>query len=368
MNKNWFTTPLIRNLLITGVLIFLLWYFFEIFVLVAIAMLVAIAGSPLVKLLSRISIRKHHLPEGISVTFTLLLLLGIFAALFFVLVPLFLEQINVIANIDFTGLFSYYQQEIFWVENNLHKMGVIADNYTLAAFIKEKSIAMVDFNQVSDLATGMLAFTGSFFFNLFSVLFISWYLLSDFSAIHKFILKITPIDYTDDTDGFLKQSRILISRYVLGLILDTLAVMVSYAIILSLLGIKGAIVIAVLAGLLNLIPYIGPVIGVIIGTVIGLTSAVSTGNFGGLDLVAIKIGLSMLAVIILDNIFYEPYIQGKSIHAHPLEIFLVIMAGEVIGGVIAMIVIVPVYGVLKILATRFLHHFSQIQKIEEQIE
>ena len=368
MSRQWFTLRFIRNLLIVLVLIFLLWYFFEILVLVAIAMLVAIAGSPLVKILDRISIRQYHLPDGFCVTIILLLLLGFFAGLFFVLVPLFLEQVNVIASINFDGLFSFYQREISWLEDSLHKMGIMADNYTLATFIKEQSMAFLDFNQISGFATGILSFTGSFLFNLFSVLFISWYLMYDFDVIHNFMVKMVPKNYKSDTEDFLKQSRTLISRYVLGLILDTLAVMVSFVIILSLLGIKGAIVIAVLAGLLNLIPYIGPVIGVLIGIVIGLTTVVSTGAYVGLDMVALKIGLSMLAVIILDNIFYEPYIQGKSIHAHPLEILLVIMAGEVIGGVVAMIVIVPAYGVLKIMVTRFLHHFPQIQKIDNLME
>ena len=367
MNKPWFTPRHIRNLLLAGVVIFLLWYFFEMVVLVAIAMLVAIAGSPLVKLLNKISVGKFKMPESLSVSFTLLVFLGLFAGLFFILVPLFLEQANAITSINFPGLFAHYQTEITWIEINLRKMGIMASDATLVTFIKEKAMAMADYNQLSKLGSDILAFTGSFFFNLFSVLFISWFLLYDFSVIHNFILKMVPKSYKSDTEGFLEQSRLLISRYVLGIIMDTLAVMISYAIILSVLGVKGAIVIAVLAGFLNVIPYIGPVIGVMSGILIGLTSCISAGVFGGLDIVAIKIGLGMLAVIILDNIFYDPFIQGKSIHAHPLEIFLVIIAGEIIGGVIAMIVIIPVYGVLKILVTRYLHHFPQIQKIEDQI-
>ena len=331
-------------------------------------MLVAILGSPLVKLLNRISVRKHKLPGSISVSITLILLTGLFAGLFYVLVPLLIDQVKIISSINFEGLFSYYQKEISGMEDLLQKMGIMADNYTLDVFIKEKSLAMVDYNQVSMMATGILAFTGSFFFNLFSVLFISWYVLCDFNVIHKFVIKIVPQEYKADTNDFLKLSRTMISRYTLGLILDTLAVMVSYAIILSVLGIKGAIIIAILAGSLNLIPYIGPVIGIIIGIAIGFISYISNGIYAGLDVIAIKIGLGMLAVIILDNLFYEPFIQGESIHAHPLEIFLVIMAGEVIGGVAAMIVIVPVYGILKILVTRFLHHFPQIQKIDTLVE
>ncbi|MEI6888697.1 MAG: AI-2E family transporter [Bacteroidales bacterium] len=368
MNKPWFTPSHVRNLLLAGVSIFLLWYFLEMVVLVAIAMLVAIVGSPVVNLLNKISLGKFKIPEGFSVSFTLLVFVGGFAGLFFILVPLFMEQVNSIASINFPGLFAHYQTEIIWIEINLRKIGIMANDATLATFIKEKAMAMVDYSQVSKIGSGLLTFTGTFFFNLFSVLFISWFLLYDLSAIHKFIIKMMPKDYKSDTEGFLTQSQSLISRYLLGIILDTLAIMISYAIVLSLLGVKGAIVIAVLAGFLNVIPYIGPVIGVISGIMIGLTSCISAGVFVGLDIIAIKIGLGMLGVIILDNIFYDPFIQGKSIQAHPLEIFLVIMAGEIMGGVAAMIVIIPVYGVMKILVTRYLHHFPQIQKIENRIE
>lgn len=367
MDKSFFTPRIIRNLILAGVLCLLLWYFSEMVVLLIIAMLVTIVGTPLVRILNKIPIGKSKMSKGISVSITLLITLGLFAGLFFALIPMFLRQANAIASIDFTALFSYYRTEISWIEINLRKMGIIANNDTLAAFIKEKSVGMMDYQQISKLASGILTFTGSFFFNLFSVLFVSWYLLYDYKAIYAFIIKMVPTGYKNDTEGFLLNSRTLISRYILGLILDTFTVMISYAVILTLMGIKGAIVIAILAGMMNLIPYIGPVIGVIMGVMIGLTTVISTGVFTGLDTISIQIGLGMLLVIILDNVIYEPFIQGKSIHAHPLEIFLVIIAGEIIGGVVAMIVIIPIYGILKILISRYLHHFPQIQEIEDQI-
>lgn len=368
MSKTWFTPKLVRNILLSGVLIFILWYFSEMVVLILIATLVAIAGSPLVKLLNKISIGRFKMPVGVNVSITLLLFLGLFTGLLVILIPLFLEQANSIASIDFTGFFTHYQQEITWIESHLRKLGIMADNDSLSSFLKEKALAMVDYTQLSKIASGMLSFTGSFFFNLFSVLFISWFLLYDFSAIHRLIIKIVPKDYVNDTNGFLIQSRSLISRYIIGLLLDTLAVIISYAIMLTILGIKGAVVIAVLAGALNVIPYIGPVIGVITGILIGLTSLISAGVYVGLGSVALKVGLGMLAVIILDNLIYDPFIQGKSVHAHPLEIFLVIIAGETIGGILAMIAAIPVYAVLKILVIKFLHHFPKIQRIEDRIK
>jgi predicted PurR-regulated permease PerM len=65
----------------------------------------------------------------------------------------------------------------------------------------------------------------------------------------------------------------------------------------------------------------------------------------------------MLVVILLDNIVYGPLIQGKSVKAHPVEIFLVIIAAGSIGGIPAMIIAVPSYAFLRIVGEEFFSHF-----------
>lgn len=74
----------------------------------------------------------------------------------------------------------------------------------------------------------------------------------------------------------------------------------------------------------------------------------------------------MLLVIILDNAVYAPMIQGKSVKAHPVEIFLVIIAAGSIGGIPAMITAVPGYAFLRILASEFLSNFRLVRKMTEK--
>jgi predicted PurR-regulated permease PerM len=131
----------------------------------------------------------------------------------------------------------------------------------------------------------------------------------------------------------------------------------SYSIALSIVGVKGALVIAFFAGIVNIIPYIGPLIAVGTGIILGVTGVVSEGLYGSIGSMMLKVFLAMIVVIIIDNIVYGPMIQGKSLKVHPVEIFLVIIAAGSIGGIPAMIIAVPSYAFLRIVGEEFFSQF-----------
>jgi predicted PurR-regulated permease PerM len=69
----------------------------------------------------------------------------------------------------------------------------------------------------------------------------------------------------------------------------------------------------------------------------------------------------------IDNSVLQPFFFGKSVKAGPVEIFLVIIAAGFIGGVIGMIVAVPAYTILRIVAREFLSEFRIVQKLTDHI-
>ena len=164
----------------------------------------------------------------------------------------------------------------------------------------------------------------------------------------------------------MSKSKKLLSRYFIGLILNVLVMMISYAIALNIVGAKGAFVIAFFGGIVNIIPYVGPIIAVITGILLGVSGAVSIGLYGAIGTMALKIFLAMLIVILLDNFVYGPMIQGRSIKVHPVEIFLVIIAAGSIGGIPTMIIAVPSYAFLRIVAGEFLSQFRLIRSFTEK--
>jgi len=138
---------------------------------------------------------------------------------------------------------------------------------------------------------------------------------------------------------------------------------ISYAVGLTIIGIEGALVIAFFAGIINIIPYLGPVIGASMGVILGVTTLLSIGQFGLIGHTAWMILLVFGIVILLDNVLYQPLIYGKSVKAHPLEIFLVIIAAGSIGGITGMIIAVPTYTFLRIVAKEFLSQFKLVRSL-----
>ena len=114
-----------------------------------------------------------------------------------------------------------------------------------------------------------------------------------------------------------------------------------------------------------MIPYVGPLMGEVIGVVLGVVIKFSTGT--GLDVhiwvFALVILAIMLAVQFIDNFIYQPVIYSTSIKAHPLEIFIVLLMAGHIGGTIGMLVAIPAYTVVRVVALRFFYRFKPIQRL-----
>ena len=346
---------------------FLFWYFSNILSFILIAAVVTLIGQPLVRLLCKIHIGKFHFPQILAVILTLLILLVAFIGFFSFFIPLIMTEAQLISSIDVTQLSHYYENEIVWVEQRLIEFGVLKKEVSILAALQEMAMRFINVDMFSNWITDIFTLTGTFFFDLFSVLFISFFFLHDPSMIRTIVLTIMPEKYADQSNRVLDKSKHLLSRYFIGMFLDVIAMIISYSIGLSILGIEGALVIAFFAGIINIIPYLGPVIATSMGVILGVTSMINMGHYGMIGDTALLIGLVFLIVIIIDNVLYQPLIYGKSVKAHPIEIFIVIIAAGSIGGIIGMIIAVPTYTFLRIVAKEFLSQFKVVRSLTDKI-
>jgi len=122
---------------------------------------------------------------------------------------------------------------------------------------------------------------------------------------------------------------------------------------MSLIGVQGAVVLALTAAVFNLVPYVGPLIGASLGILLGIGQLYTTGLSDPATSVNLLQSLYMLfglfaVVQLLDNIVFQPIIFSNSVGAHPLEIFLVISVAGTLLGVGGMIFAVPAYSILRI--------------------
>jgi len=355
---------LILAVLIVG---FLVWYFAPIVVCIIAAGVVKIIAQPMVDRLDNMRIKRYSLPRTLAVALVLSLVVIVFLGILAIIIPLIIREANLIAQIDAGKFASFFNEEIDRIQTLLRYYGIIAEEETIAHFFKQTLMEVMNVGMVSKLLTNVFAVVGNFFFYFFTTLFLSFFFLHDRTMLKNFILLLFPAKYEQNAINILYSSKKLLTRYFIGLIAEVLALSVMVSAGLYIFGVRSAIPLGFFAGVMNIVPYIGYAIATIIGVVLGVTGMISIGDYAAILPVALKILGVFVVANMIDNSVLQPFFFGKSVKAGPVEIFLVIIAAGFIGGVIGMIVAVPAYTILRIVAREFLSEFRIVQKLTDHI-
>jgi len=282
-------------------------------------------------------------------------------------IPLIIQEARMISSIDMVKFTAYYSAQLNSLQNILIDFGVMPHEMSVTTFIEEKLFKIVNFGFFSDLIKDIFSFTGKFFFDTFSVIFISFFFLFDKTMIRRVILLIVNEKYNDQTINVLDKTKRLLSRYYIGLLFNIMVMVTLYTIGLLTIGVKGALVIGLFGGIVHIIPYLGPVMATLMGIILGVTGVVSIGDYAMMGPTALRIILVYITVILIDVIVLEPMIYGKSVKAHPIEIFLIIIAAGTLGGIPAMIIAVPSYTFIRIVLKEFLGQFRAVRSLTDHI-
>ena len=137
---------------------------------------------------------------------------------------------------------------------------------------------------------------------------------------------------------------------------------------LWLLGVENALLIGFFAGIMNIIPYLGPVIGAVIGITLGVTTTLATGEYNELVPIIFKLCGVIFSAHLIDSNILVPVIYSRSVKAHPLEIFFVIIIGGSLAGIAGMLLAIPVYTVLRVIAREFFQQFRLVKKLTRKIK
>ena len=353
-------------ILIAGALGFLIWYFSDIVIFIIVAGVLSIVGSPLVELFDKIRIGRFAFPHVLSVSMTLLLILLLFFGMFSLFIPLVVNEAALISNIDGKQLMAYYQNDVSSLQHTLIHYGIMPRGATIESTAKQAILKIIDFGMFSNVLSSIISFTGTFFFNLFSIVFLSFFFLQDNKMLPRFILLVTPLQYEEQIKNVMFKSKDLLSRYFIGLIIQIMANIITYSLALYLVGVQSPMVIGFFTGIIIIVPYLGGIISMLMGVILGVTGVISAGEYGMIMPMALRIMAAMFVVQTIDNNVFAPLIQGKSVKAHPVEIFLVVIAAASLGGIAGMIVAVPAYGFVKIIAHEFLSNFRIVRHISEK--
>ena len=364
MNKILSFIKPIAGLLAVGALIY---FFPDIFMYFAIAIILSMLGRPLCERLKKFHIKRFHLGDSVSAVLTMVVMFLIVSLIFLFIIPLVNREIAILSNIDTDAIVDYFEKPIEKIYNFLIQYNIIRPEEDLLKMTEEKLYALVNWDNFSSIIGGLISKTSSLVIGLFSTIFLTFFLLKDQDIVHNIFMAITPDSYTLQMNNIIRDSRVMLTRYMFGLIAELLCMMILIFIGLSIFGVNNALIIAVIGGFMNIIPYLGPLMGGAIGVVIGIISNLGISAFAMILPNTLEIIGVFIAANAVDNFVLQPTIYSKSVFAHPIEIFLVILMAGNIGGVVGMIKAIPSYTLIRIIAKQLLSEFKFIELLTKNL-
>jgi predicted PurR-regulated permease PerM len=363
------TVRYIISIITVLIIIFLVWYFSFIVFYILGALVVALIGKPIFDLLEKLRFRKFSLPAGFRAIITLILLITIMLSFFAFFIPLIVGKVNDLSNIDPHRILQEFNTPLAAIERLINLFKIQSGNYFSLEDLLKRLISNFNVGQVAGAFGSVAGWLGNISVAFFSTFFIAFFFLKDEKLFSRSFMLLIPDKSTVAVASAFTSIRNLLSRYFIGVLVEVSAVILLSTLGLMIIGfpLRDSLLVGFLAGIFNVIPYLGPVIGTILGLFTGMVSFLTHSGGGNALLSAVLIIVVCCIVQIIDNMFIQPYVYSKSVNAHPLEIFLVFLMAGSIGGLTGMILAVPVYTVIRVFAKEFLNNFKLVQSLTKNI-
>ncbi|MDY0405493.1 AI-2E family transporter [Virgibacillus sp. 179-BFC.A HS] len=307
----------------------LLVFLLKLFTPFIISAIIAYLLYPIVK-----KMHAHRIPKAVSILCIYLVFFGGGAYLIYRVYPVFLTQVRDL-NEQLPHLISLYESLIYKV-------------YDSTSFLPEAVHDKIDV-VIAKMETNIENITGKIIGGVTRIMdlivlltvipVLVFYFLKDFSKMKGLIQQRIPGKYRKQTEHMVREIDKSLGSYIRGLLLVCLFVSVVTYIAFYFMGMKYPLLLAIILGLTNIIPYFGPIIGAVPACAIAITISTK---------LLIYVLIVVFAVQLIESNFISPFIVGKSVDVHPVAIIFALLLGGEVGGIIGMIVAVPIMTLLKV--------------------
>lgn len=362
MNAKSFSYGILRAV---GILIgiFLLLYFLytiqSVLVYIAVAGVISLIGRPVVIFL-RSSLR---IPNQLAVIIVLLLVLLIFVGIILVFVPIVIEQTYHLGQIDIEA----FKNDINELNTQINAYLGVEEINILESIRQSEFMRSLDMNMIPRFLNSVFGILGATLIAVFSIIFISFFLLKDSKLMLNSILVFANKGEEDKFQRVFNKIKILLSRYFVGLTLQITVLFILYVLLLSIFEINNPVAIAFICAILNLVPYLGPIFAGILMALFVISSNLGADfqTFILPRVIYVMLGYGIAQLI--DNFISQPLIFGASVRSHPLEIFLIILIAGLMFGVVGMVVAIPFYTALKVIAKESLSEYKIVKRLTRDL-
>jgi predicted PurR-regulated permease PerM len=347
---------------------FLVYNFSTIISYVVAAWIVSLIGQPIYARFRLIRIMKRHPGPAVCAALTLIFFFLIFGGVIALFVPSILKQATNLASVDYRAIATALEEPYDKIGHWLLTYDIKLPEDSLEKLLKNSLKGWFDPSQIGSFIASIVGAIGNIIVNVAAVTFITFFFLQERKLFVNFVIALIPDQYEQASRETIKDTVALLTRYFGGLVVQLSLFAVGLWLMLTILGVKNALLIALFGALMNVIPYLGPIIGAGFGIFITISSNLDIDFYTQLGPMLIKVFLVFQVMQILDNNFLQPYIFSRSVLAHPLEIFLVILIGAQIDGIIGMILAIPVYTIIRVIAKEFLNQFKIVKQLTGRME
>ena len=332
-----------RYLVFAGLVIFLVlgfWYIRRILEPIAIAAFIAYLLHPLVNLL----IRRTRLSRPAAVNLVYFVALIVLIGTPSTLMPLFFDEIQQVV----TDILHLFDQLIVWLVKPHVIPGIPIDFGQMANRLTQFRSTFL--TSLPDQALQILGKTSITALWLLVILVAVYYFLAEWPRLRNGFIGSFPDVYKDELNELYHRVRTVWMNYLRGQLLLMAIVGVTFSIAWMIIGIPGALVLGVAAGLLTLIPDVGPFIAAMIAAGVALLEGSNWSWMPASNLIVMLIVVATyLFLISIKNFWLRPFIMGRSVHMHEALILVSIILSTILWGILGALLVVPVLATLGVI-------------------
>jgi predicted PurR-regulated permease PerM len=362
-------TKIIVGLISFAFIVTLLWFIRGVFPIVVVSLLIAFVLNPLVTFLTRrvFIARQNRGPRrGLAALISFLIAFFVIFSLFLIIIPTLLDEVAEFGRgiPSFVETFAsqievFLEQPITFGEDSfmidgepfipLDRIEEVTGTRDLTQMLQLDEVdlaaaAETFLGSARNLSGPAFSFLGSAFSTIINVIFlimITFYLLKDGDRFIEITVHLIPEDHQEDALHLLHRLSDVWGAYLRGQLI--LSLVMGFAVYFAslLLGLPNALILGVLAGLLEFIPNLGPLIALIPAAFLALVSQSTTVDY--------LVGFPFMVVVIvvwtilqnIEAVFLVPRIMGDSLHLHPIVVIIAVLGGAALAGALGVILAAP---------------------------
>lgn len=296
----------------------------EVIAILLVAVVVSIALNPIIKKIQNFSVSRT-----LAVVFVYLIFFLFVGGLVSFVVPLLINQFQ-----EFFKSFPELLSKV--IPQNFH----FSDEFSSFDFQNYLLDSVPDiFSKTMNFVTG--------FISALAVISLSFYISLQENGLKNFIILLTPINHREHISRLIDEIYNSFGRWMMGLLVTMFFVGALYYLALSTLGIKFAVVLALIGGFLEIIPYFGPILAGVPAIILGFLQS---------PLIGCLVLVAYWLINLIENHILIPKIMNKAVGLNPVFIIVALLIGGKLAGILGLFLAVPLAGVVNVLVKDFLEN------------